>query len=152
MKSLILIPVYNCGKTLPTFFSFLYKLKPQPDLFVFVENNSEDSTLDVLCRFKRPHKIIRVWFRDDAALVGESRYEPIAQIRQLLLTFARCFDPDYTIFLDSDVYPHSKDLIDRLSLWQKDIVGGAYVRLFPDGVFIASKWSSPGGRILMKRP
>jgi glycosyltransferase involved in cell wall biosynthesis len=152
MKAIVLIPVYNCGKTLPAFFSFLYKLKPQPDLFVFAENNSSDNTLEVLYRFKRPHKIIRVWFRDDAAVVSESRYEPIAHIRQLLLTFARRYDPDYTIFLDSDVYPHSKDLIDRLSLWKKDIVGGAYLRLFPNGMFIASKWVTPDGKgVIMKK-
>jgi GT2 family glycosyltransferase len=152
MKSLILIPVYNCGKTLPALFSFLYKLKPQPDLFVFAENNSEDNTLKVITKFKRPNKIIRVWFRDDAAVIGESRYEPIAHIRQLLLTFARRFEPDYAIFLDSDVYPRSRDLIDRLSLWQKDLVGGAYSRLFPQGMFIASKWSTPDGKkILMKK-
>jgi len=133
MKSVILIPVYNCGKSLPTFFSFLYKLNPQPDLFVFAENNSDDNTLNVVNGFRRDHKIIRVWLRDDAAVIGESRYEPIAHIRQLLLTFARRYNPDYAIFLDSDVYPTSKDLIDRLSLWQKDIVGGAYLRLFPEG-------------------
>jgi GT2 family glycosyltransferase len=151
MKTLMLIPVYNCGKTLPTLFSFLYKLKPQPDLFVFAENNSEDNTLDVIHRFRRPHKIIRVWFRDDAAMIGQSQYEPIAHIRQLLLTFARQQDPDYAIFLDSDVYPRTKNLIYRLSLWQKDIIGGAYVRLFPNGVFVASKWSTPDGRVIMKK-
>ncbi len=140
MKSIILIPVYNCGKTLPTFFSFLYKLNPQPDLFVFAENNSVDNTLELLSKFKKQHKVIRVWLREDAAAIGQSPYEPIAYVRQLLLTFARRYNPDYTIFLDSDVYPRSRDLIDRLSLWQKDIVGGAYLRAFPTGVFVASKW------------
>jgi len=151
MKSVIFIPVYNCGKSLPTLFSFLYKLNPQPDLFVFAENNSDDNTLNAVNGFRRSYKIIRVWFRDDAAVVGESRYEPIAHIRQLLLAFARRYDPDYAIFLDSDVYPRSKDLIDRLTLWQKDIVGGAYLRLFPEGIFIASKWTAPNGQAAMMR-
>jgi GT2 family glycosyltransferase len=151
MKTIFLIPIYNCGKTLPTLFSFLYKLDPQPDLYVFAENNSDDNTLLAACKFKRPHKIIRVWFRNDAAIIGESRYEPIAHIRQLLLTFARRYDPDYAIFLDSDVYPRTKDLIDRLSLWGKDVVGGPYLRLFPNGMFLASKWITPDGKAAMTR-
>ncbi|MDR2719716.1 MAG: hypothetical protein LBC03_02795 [Nitrososphaerota archaeon] len=149
MKTVILVPVFNCGKTLPTFFSFLYKLTPQPNLFVFAENNSNDNTLKVLKGFKKPHKIIRVWFRDDAAINSESRYVPIAHIRQLLLTFARNYDPDFAIFIDSDIYPHSKDLIDRLTLWGTDIIGGAYLRLFPEGLFIASKWLTQDDHIRM---
>jgi glycosyltransferase involved in cell wall biosynthesis len=142
MRTLVLIPVYNCGKTLPTLFSFLYKLDPQPDLYVFAENNSEDNTLDCVWRFKRQHKVIRMWFRKDAAVLGETPYEPLAHVRQLLLTFARRYDPDYAIFLDSDVYPRTKGLIDNLSLWGRDIVGGSYLRVFPEGVWLASKWEA----------
>jgi GT2 family glycosyltransferase len=144
MKTLILIPVYNCGKTLSAFFSFLYKLDPQPDLYVFAENNSVDSTLDRVWKFKRPRKIIRLWFRKDASIVCESPYDPIANVRQMLLTFARRYDPDYAIFLDSDVYPRSRELIDNLTLWSKDIVGGAYLRVFPEGLWLASKWEALG--------
>jgi GT2 family glycosyltransferase len=144
MKTLLLIPVYNCEKTLPTFFSFLYRLNPQPSLYVFAENNSKDETLKRVWKFKRPHKVIRLWFRKDATRQCTRPYEPIAHVRQMLLTFARRYDPDYAIFLDSDVYPHSKNLIDSLYLWGKDIVGGAYVRAFPEGVWLASKWEVPG--------
>jgi hypothetical protein len=43
-------------------------------------------------------------------------------------------------------------LIDGLSLWQKDFVGGAYLRLFPNGMFIASKWATPDGKgVMMKK-
>jgi glycosyltransferase involved in cell wall biosynthesis/GT2 family glycosyltransferase len=143
MKTLMLIPVYNCGKTLPTLFSFLYKLGPQPDMYVFAENNSEDNTLDCVRKFKKSHKIVRVWFRKDAAILSETTYDPIAHIRQLLLTFARNYDPDYAIFLDSDVYPCTRELVENLSLWSKDLVGGSYLRLFPEGIFIASKWENP---------
>ena len=112
-------------------------------MYVLIENNSTDNTFERINKFKRPHKVIRVWFRKDATTVCESTYEPIAHVRQLLLTFARQYNPDYAIFLDSDVYPLSKDLIDGLSLWGKDIVGGAYLRPFPEGVFLASKWAVP---------
>lgn len=143
MRTLLLIPVYNCSKTLPTLFSFLYKLEPQPTLTVFAENNSKDDTLKTVYSFRRPHKVIRVWFKKDAVQTSESVYEPMAHIRQLLLTFARQYDPDYAFFIDSDVYPKSRDLLESMTLWNKDIVGGAYWRLFPEGIFLASKWINP---------
>jgi hypothetical protein len=46
-----LVPVYECGRNLPTLFGFLYKLDPQPDLYVFTENNSEDNTLNAISSF-----------------------------------------------------------------------------------------------------
>jgi len=142
LKTLILVPVFNSGKILPTLFSYLYELDPQSNLYVFAENNSSDDTLKQVCRFKLPYKIIRVWFRNDAAMSSENRYVPIAHIRQLLLTFARDYDPDYAIFLDSDVFPLTKGLIKNLTYWRKDIVGGAYLRVFPEGIWLASKWKS----------
>jgi GT2 family glycosyltransferase len=154
MKTLMLIPVYNCGKTLPTLFSFLYKLKPQPDLYVFAENNSSDNTLERVWGFKRPHKVIRLWFRPDAVAVSQTKYDPIAHVRQLLLTTARQYDPDYALFLDSDVYPQTRELIEELTAWNKDIVGGAYLRVFPQGLYVASKWKAwgkPGQYIMQKK-
>ncbi|MCL1976524.1 MAG: glycosyltransferase [Candidatus Bathyarchaeota archaeon] len=142
-KTIVLVPVYNCGKNLPAFFNSLYNLDPQPSLYVFAENNSTDNTLLQIQQFKLPHKVIRVWFRPDAAMLSQNRYVPIAQIRQLLLTFARNYDPDYALFLDSDVYPQTKELIKNLTHLKKDLVGGAYLRAFPDGVWLASKWKSP---------
>jgi glycosyltransferase involved in cell wall biosynthesis len=142
-KTIVMIPVYNSAKLLPRLFSFLYSLDPQPEMYVFAENNSSDDTLEKIHGFKLPHKVIRVWFKKDAAMISQSRYEPIAHIRQLLLTFARDYDSDYALFLDSDILPRTKSLIYNLTSWGKDIVGGAYLRLFPSGVWLASKWKNP---------
>lgn len=147
----MLIPVYNRGDILPTFFKFLYQLNPQPDLYVFAENNSSDDTLKKLQEFKLPHKIIRVWFRKDAAMLSINRYIPIAHIRQLLLTFARDYDSDYAIFLDSDVFPQTKELIKSLTSWNKDVVGGAYMRKFPSGIGLASKWKDPNKGYMLRQ-
>lgn len=145
MKVCLLIPVYNSAKTLPTLFRHLDKLNPQPNMTFFCENNSTDTTLWLIRKHykHKPHKIIRVWFREDAVKVCGNPYEPIAHVRQLLLTAARHYDPDYAIFLDSDVYPLSPNLIEILTGWQKDIVGGSYIRLFPEGPFLAAKWKIP---------
>ena len=142
LKTLLLIPVYNSGKTLPHFFSSLRNLDPQPEKYVFAENNSTDDTLEKLRQFELPNKIIRVWFKKDAVTQSQSHYEPIAHIRQLLLTYARKYDPDYAVFLDSDVFPRTSSLIRNLTSWNKDIVGGAYLRLFPSGFWLASKWKN----------
>jgi glycosyltransferase involved in cell wall biosynthesis len=146
MKTCLLIPTYNCSNTLGKLFRYLDKLKPQPTTTIFAENNSRDNTLwQIRKHYKhKPHKIIRVWFREDAAKTCKSVYEPIAHIRQLLLTAARHYNPDYSIFLDADVYPLSQNLISILTKWRKDIVGGSYVRMFPDGPFLASKWTVEG--------
>jgi len=146
MKVCFLIPVYNNAEILPKLFHHLDKLKPQPSMTFFCENNSRDTTLWLIKKHykHKPHKIIRVWFRDDAAQACESVYEPIAHVRQLLLTAARHYNPDYAIFLDADVLPLSPNLIEILTGWRKDIVGGSYVRLFPEGPFLASKWAVEG--------
>lgn len=143
VKTLIMIPLYNSAKTLPELFESLYKLDPQPDLYVFAENNSSDNTLKHVQNFKLPHKLIRIWLRKDAAMIHQSRYITIGQIRQLLLTYARNYDPDYAIFLDSDVIPQTTKLIENLTSWKKDILGGTYHRLFPHGIYIASRWQHP---------
>jgi len=146
IKTCLLIPAYNCSNTLNKLFNYLDKLKPQPDTTIFAENNSRDTTLWLIKKHykHKPHKIIRVWFRDDTIQHCKSVYEPIAHIRQLLLTAARHYNPDYAIFLDADVYPISPNLITILTGWNKDIIGGSYVRLFPEGPFLASKWPVEG--------
>lgn len=145
MNVIILVPVYNEARNLPTFFSFLYRLDPQPERYVFCENNSTDSTLSLCWNFKRKHEVIRVWLKDDCANDADSpnRYTPIAHIRQLLLTRARHLDPDYAIFLDADIFVLSRDMITRLTRYGKDIVGGAYLRTYSDGnLWLASKWAT----------
>jgi len=141
-RVIVLIPTYNNEALLPIWFNFLYKLNPQPTEYVFAENNSTDDTLELIRKFKRPHKLIRVWFKDKPIGKGESPYNTIAHIRQLLLTYARNSDCDYAIFLDTDLFPISTNLIEHITNWNADIVGGKYMRFFPDGLMIASYWHS----------
>jgi len=152
LNAILLIPIYNCASLLPTLFGHLYRLDPQPERVIFAENNSRDNTLERLTKFKRPHEIIRVWFRSRVRDYAKSPYEPIAHIRQLLLTRARHLNPDYAIFFDHDCWPNDHDIIDRLTLHGEDIVGGAYLRAYPEGVFLASKWVHPDtGKIIWRK-
>ena len=147
MKVCFLISVYNSVRFLHKLFYYIHQLNPKPDMTFFIENNSKDGTLEYIIRnYKLPYKIIRVFFRSDAVkIVGP--YGTIAHIRQLGLTVARQYNPDYAIFLDDDVYPISTDLISILTSYRGNIFGGAYLRVYPEGVFLASKWMLPSGKM-----
>ena len=66
-------------------------------------------------------------------------YTHIAHIRQLLLTRAKKLNPDYAIFVDDDTLP-PHDMIARFIETKRDIVGGVYYRIFPEGIFLATKF------------
>jgi len=149
-KVIVLIATYNNSKILPIWFNFLYKLNPQPIEYVFAENNSDDGTLDLIGKFRRPHKLIRVWFKDKPIRKGESNYLTIAHIRQLLLSYARKADCDYAVFLDTDIFPLTANLIEHLVNWKVDVVGGKYMRFFPEGLMIASYWFGKNGMFMLK--
>ena len=166
-RVLILTPIYQASDFLDipytgqdvrnpiSVLESLRHLNPQPDMFIFLENNSCDDTLAKVANFERPKEIIRLWFREDAMdyvernwHAGEptisSRYDLIGICRQFLLQRARQLDPDYAIFLDADVVVLSEDLIDRLCKWENvDIVGAPYVRYFPQGRLLSALWPNP---------
>lgn len=141
----LLVPVYNttrrCWKV---FERALYRLDPQPEKVIFCENNSTDNTLELIENFQLPHEVIRVWFKEDAAK-GQP-YEPIANVRQLLLTRARTFGATAAIFLDDDCIPQDRDFIQKFldDVYYDnnlDIVGGSYTRDFPAGTMVSTMWS-----------
>lgn len=153
MKVILLIPVYNSVKFLGKLFYNIHKLDPKPDFIYFLENNSKDDTINYIYRnCKIPFKLIRIWFRKDAVKVLDTVYDTIGHCRQLLLTAARNYNPDYAIFIDDDVYPIESDFITKLLQWNEDIIGGTYIRFYPEGLFVASKWGSvyPGKYLLKK--
>ena len=143
MRTAICITVYNSAKFLYNSLPLINKLNPPPDIIYFVENNSTDNTLDYIIKnCKLPYKIIRVWFRSDAVQVT-GPYDTIAHVRQLGLTAFR-HTPDLThgIFIDDDIQIHTPEMIKILTSYPEDIVGGTYLRAYPEGLFVASKWGT----------
>ena len=149
------MPCHQAAKYFDSVTSALYKLDPQPDLYVFTENNSTDGTFDLIQQFDRPKRIIRLRFPDDAVRTGRLRFpthhqtvhDVVGAIRQCLLQVARQLDPDFAILLDSDIRIRSHDLIWRLTRWsddpvyrrnQVDIVCGPIRRLSPWGRHFAA--------------
>lgn len=136
----LFVPVYNTTKRCwKVFERALYRLDPLPEKVIFCENNSSDETLEVIWNFKLPHEVIRVWFKSDAA--KGNQYDPIAHVRQLLLTRARRADVKMAIFLDDDCIPERKDFIQMFLDNNFDICSGSYTRDFPQGTMVATMWS-----------
>ncbi|MGA8856733.1 MAG: glycosyltransferase [Candidatus Bathyarchaeia archaeon] len=141
MRTVLLMPCKQAAGSLPNgVLDALLKLDPQPDLYVFCENNSTDRTLKWLADFPRPKEIIRLWFRDNALSSCRLPGELVAVVRDLLLQRARQLEADFAILMDADIMVHTRDLIPRLTSRAGDIVGG--LCRFPDG-FIAATWYAP---------
>lgn len=143
MKVILLVPMYNCSDIIDDWTKYILQLDPKPDKIIFCENNSNDSTLEKLINFPYPHEVIRFYTREPREIPFSNAYDIIAHARQLLLTKARKIDPDYAIFIDSDILIKSEDVITSLTDWNVDVVGGAYLRWFPEGLHVASLWKSP---------
>lgn len=144
MKTIFLLPTYNQAPFLRHCLSMCSELIPQPDLYVFLENNSTDETLQVIQDFKGPKKLIRLWFKDNAIEESGNPYEIIGICRQILLEYARKLNPEYAIFIDSDILIYEIEFIKRILSKHKDIIGCPYLRSFPEGMFLASKWKRKG--------
>lgn len=139
-----LTPCFQSAHLIPRFIESLNKLDPQPDRYVFSENNSIDDTLEMLVSapLGPPHEVLRVWFAKDA-VKRTGRYTPMAHIMQLLLTRARQLDPDFAIISACDVFVRTPDAVEILTAWNVDCIAARIVRWFPGGLFISAKWAHP---------
>ena len=144
MKVVWVVSFYNSAHLLPLFFKCLKRLSPQPDLYLFTENNSTDRTLAMLANVKAPHEIIRLWFAKDA-IARTNGEVPLALTRQTVLARLRQLKPDYAFFCDSDVLVHSHDAIPCLISYDYDLVGASVARFFPEGLALAVKWQRKDG-------
>lgn len=147
-KFILMVPTYNSSDYFDFWAESIYNMKPKPDYVIFCENNSYDDTLKKCMKFKIPHEVIRVWFRDDIDVQifkEENEYLNICHIRQLLITRVRQLDPDYAIFIDDDVMP-PKDLITKIVEAKKDLLGGYYYRGFPEGLWIGARFWKENGK------
>ena len=142
------MPIYRAARFWDQVASVLYKLDPQPDLWLFAENNSPDNTFERLQRFHRPKEILRPHFTP-RELADAQPYDVIGKVRQLLLERVRQLNPDYLLFLDSDIRIISTGLLWDMPLRGKDILGGPYARPFPQGLFLAALW--PGTPFYLHR-
>lgn len=146
MKVLLLVALKDSGDILDDWFKYIHLLDPSPDKIIFCENNSTDDTLFKIGECKLDYELIRFWTKPWKEVAKIDRYLTIAVARQFLLTKARYLHPDYAIFLDDDIFPKDKDMIEALTTWGLDIIGGSYLRSFPSGIYLGSLWKDLTGR------
>lgn len=145
---ILLCPIYQCENIFDEWATYVKKLDPKPTRIIFCENNSTDSTLEKAWNFKMEGvetEVIRFYtanMRDKKIFPFKNCYDVIAHARQLLLTRARYLDPDYAVYIDSDIFLQDPTTLESLTIWQKDIIGGMYRRVFPGGVYIATLFYS----------
>ena len=141
---IMLCPFYQCEESIGEWAKYIEQLETKPSRIIFCENNSSDLTLEKIWNLKIKDvdiEVIRFYtvnMKDKKLLPFSKCYDIIAHARQLLLTKARILNPDYAIFVDSDIYLIDPTTLESLTLWDKDIIGGMYRRVFPTGVFIAT--------------
>jgi len=145
------IPTRSQSILLEDCLAHLSRLEPNFDRYLFFINNCTDNTLNVIKKFKRPKEIIRMWFVDDAIKRLGNPYSIIGIARQYLLKRTRQLNPDYMIFIDSDITLFYKYFIDQITCHEKDIVGAPYLRPFPEGMFLASKWDRGDRKLWYKK-
>jgi GT2 family glycosyltransferase len=122
-------------------------LDPQPTYYFIVENNSKDETPDVIADWVKHYPNTRVFsfnFVPDAVKRLGNPYATIALVRQQLIRMARKHKVDYLIMIDDDVFVNSTDFIPRLVSHGLDLVGGCYLRCYPNGMYLAQKWYNTG--------
>ena len=151
------MPAYRIAKHWDQIAYFLYQMDPQPDKWIFCENNSPDDTVYRLARFKRPHELIRFWVRRNVACYSDTMFDIIAIARQFLLQRARQLDPDWAVLIDSDIEVLTPNILDRLTSHdcvevandphtrRCDIVGAPYLRWSPVGTYLSCAWQLPYG-------
>ncbi len=154
MSILVLMPVYQAGRYLDQTLFKLRKMDPQPDRYIFAENNSPDRTLQTLAKIREPKEIIRTGYRADALNPLETEYDLIGIERELLLTRARQANPEFRSVPRLGHQGQDTDLLDRLTYWKDtaDIIGGPYLRYYAEGVYIGSLWPAPANLSTPQKP
>ncbi len=144
MNCIFLTPVFNVSDIIEDWAYYIRKLNPKPSKIIFLENNSNDNTLKMLYDLDvgTEKEIIKIHTINPKELPFKKAYDIIAHVRQLLLTRCRQLNPECAIFIDSDIFIKTPDIITGLSMWGEDIVGGAFIRHFPEGPHVASLWKT----------
>jgi glycosyltransferase involved in cell wall biosynthesis len=111
----------NSASTLPTVLDALLRLRPQPDLYVFLDALSDDGSYGLLKDFAAAKE---VWSFND---IDDNFGRRVAAARQALLEHVRLLNPEWMVWVDSDVLIQSQNAIERLTTCPNaDLVAGAY--------------------------
>ena len=149
-KIIGMTPAYNDTKVLQAFFDSLDKNSPNIDYHLFCTNNCTDSTNSLIDRYLKKHdgERITLTLPNDLMTTIEEPYAGVGIARQYLLRRARRLAESQAKFshalcIDTDIYATEPDGIGRMAEWGADLIGGSYLRPFPEGKYMASKFEFP---------
>lgn len=140
-------PSYNDAKILPEFLRSLDDIDPMISYHLFATNNCVDPTPKLVDSHlkRRAGEHLRFNLPRDFVKMIDEPYAGVGIARQYLLKRAREImekDKSYThaLCLDTDIYMDDRDALEKITSWGADIIGGSYVRLFPEGKFLATRF------------
>ena len=147
IKVIGMTPSYNDEIILPPFFSALDMIKPKIDYHLFATNNCTDKTPAMIDKYLegRAGENRRFNLPKDISQVLDEPYVGVGIARQYLLKRAREImeaDKSYThaLCLDTDIYMNDLNALEKITEWHADIIGGSYLRMFPEGKFLATRF------------
>jgi len=157
---LILTPVKDAARWLPTYFAALGRLTYPPDRLSLglLESDSRDDTYAQLEArlpgLARRYRRARLWKRDFGFRIppGMPRWAPVVQIpRRTVIARSRNHllsraldDEDWVLWLDVDVIEYPADVLERLLATGRDIVHPHCVREYGGPTFDLNAWRERG--------
>lgn len=157
---LILTPVKDAARWLPTYFAGLARLTyPAAHLALgFLESDSLDDTYAALGarlpELRRRYRRAGLWKRDFGFRIPEGfhRWAPVFQIpRRVAISKSRNHllsraldDDDWVLWLDVDVVEYPPDIVERLLATGRDIVQPHCVRDYGGPTFDHNAWREHG--------
>jgi hypothetical protein len=158
MKILAMTPSFNDAKVLGFFFNTLDALDPRVAYHLFATNNCTDPTPKMIDTYLKTHEGEQIKYNlpKDIFKALEEPYIGISIARQYLLHRAREImwkDPSYThaLCLDTDIMVLDKHALTKVTEWGADIIGGSYMRTFPEGEFLATRFIKENGNSDLRR-
>jgi len=147
MNVVMLTPVYNGADVLPRFLKAVGKLKPKPIFHLFVTNNCIDDSNEIIDKYLESQLGERMSWnypKDFTKRMG-TPYAGLAIARQRLFLEVRDMmtgRPTIThaLFTDDDTIILDTDALEVAANWGEDLLGGSYMRYFPEGLFLCAKW------------
>lgn len=157
MNAIMLTPVYNGADVLPKFLKAASELKPKPIFHLFVTNNCTDGSNDIIDEYLESQLGERISWnypKDFTKRMG-TPYAGLAIARQRLFLEVRDMmngRPTIThaLFTDDDTIILDEDALEVATNWNEDLLGGSYMRYFPEGLYLCAKWMRGGKPFFIK--
>jgi len=145
MKVIAVTAAYNDEATLAEFLRHINQLNPGVAYHIFVTNNVTDKTDEIIDAHLKFYPGERISYNLDVDYTQKHNdpYCALALAWQKGLETARekmAEDEEIThiLYLDSDIFILDTDALNKAARWRRPIVGGSYLRDFPEGRALAS--------------